>query len=66
MTKCEERKPKVLTVDDLINHLEDLAAHHGCGNWEVRISVGGVEQNAFGVWRSKSHVERGLKYIRIE
>ncbi len=51
MTSDERESPKVLTVNELINRLEDLAANHGCGNLEVKVFLGGREVGASGVHR---------------
>lgn len=51
MQREEKKEAKPLTVNDLINRLEDLAANHGCGNLEVRMLPRELEYNSLKVRR---------------
>lgn len=64
--EMKEEKPKNLTVNDLCNILENLANSHGCGDWEVKMEIGGVKAGVFTVSRYWSHEKGRKKFVLIE
>lgn len=65
MRSEEKKEVKPLTLSGLINQLEDLAAHYDCGDWQVKVNVGGVSVPAFSVWRVWSRGKGREKFVEI-